>query len=272
MNKVPRFEIYAFTFGCVCTLIGTWSLYMHKQSEAAPIAVAYTETKVASSHAVAVHISDTTAVDSTLATTTTATTSPATEPPEVKAEPLPAPKPKKPTGSASKPIIVPPVVIEPTPVIDLGAAVVDSVAMLAAHNEVRLDHNLNPLTWSNKLAVSAQGWSDKLKTEQCEMRHDLDSPYGENIYWESLIGGGVEVMVSSDRDPVVWWANEEKFYNYDKNTCRRGEQCGHYTQLVWADTTEVGCGVSSCIEGDERRDLWVCRYNPPGNYEGMQPY
>lgn len=272
MNKVPRFETYALVLGCVCTIIGTWSLYMHRQSEMTATAVAYSENLIADSNLIELNpptISNNASVtaEATLATTTP--TEEPTPPVEIKEEPKPKPEPKKHVVVAA-PVVVPPVVVETK--VDLSAAIVNSVAMLAAHNEVRLSHNLNPLTWSNKLAVSAQGWSDKLKTESCEMRHDLDSPYGENIYWESLIGGGVDVMVSTDKDPVVWWANEEKFYNYDKNTCRRGEQCGHYTQIVWAETTEVGCGVSSCIEGDERRDLWVCRYNPPGNYEGMRPY
>lgn len=280
MKKFTRFEIKAFILGCLCVAIGIWSLYMNQQSKLMATA-ADLESQVAIDTAVEPSAIVTPEVTEASTAAVVATSSPvtATLPPievETKVEPDPkaesAPKvePKKVAPVVTAPVVVPPV--EPETKVDLSVATVSSGAMLRAHNNVRLDHGLSPFTWSNKLAVSAQGWSDKLKTESCKMRHDQNTPYGENIYWESLIGGGVDVMISTDQDPVIWWANEEKFYNYDKNTCRPGEQCGHYTQIVWADTTEVGCGVSSCIVGEERRDLWVCRYNPPGNYEGMQPY
>ncbi len=144
-------------------------------------------------------------------------------------------------------------------------------AMLQAHNVVRTKHNLPQLTWSNTIAESAQKWSNQLKSENCEFRHDLDTPYGENIYWawESVVADNK--LISKPEDAAVWWANEEAFYNYDKNTCKAGEQCGHYTQMAWKTTTEVGCGVSTCISAVGQSDVWVCRYNPAGN-DGTKPY
>jgi pathogenesis-related protein 1 len=44
--------------------------------------------------------------------------------------------------------------------------------------------------------------------------------------------------------------------------------CGHYTQIVWRDTTSVGCAAQSCPQGE----IWVCDYSPPGNYVGQHPY
>jgi PadR family transcriptional regulator len=44
--------------------------------------------------------------------------------------------------------------------------------------------------------------------------------------------------------------------------------CGHYTQIVWSNTREVGCGVAR----DSNREVWVCNYNPPGNWIGERPY
>ena len=43
---------------------------------------------------------------------------------------------------------------------------------------------------------------------------------------------------------------------------------GHYTQMVWKGTTEVGCATAS---GTELTYL-VCRYSPPGNIVGQKPY
>ena len=45
---------------------------------------------------------------------------------------------------------------------------------------------------------------------------------------------------------------------------------GHFTQMVWKTTTEIGCAVG------KRKDIpgyiVVCRYNPPGNVIGQKPY
>ncbi len=44
--------------------------------------------------------------------------------------------------------------------------------------------------------------------------------------------------------------------------------CGHYTQVVWHSTETVGCGKASC--GSE--EVWLCNYNPSGNWFGQKPY
>lgn len=168
--------------------------------------------------------------------------------------------------NATKPTPTPATV----PVID--DLVFDINEMLKTHNAVRREKGLNDLTWSIDLAKEAQEWSEVLRDEKCVMRHDLESPYGENIFWQQQTGGDTNGFVSTPSDAVFWWAAEEKYYNYNKNTCDKGEQCGHYTQIVWADTTEVGCGVSYCQGKDKRTDIWVCRYNPPGNIIGTRPY
>lgn len=61
---------------------------------------------------------------------------------------------------------------------------------------------------------------------------------GENIYIESGTS-----LFSVPTKAVDDWDSEKKFYDFDSNTCADNEQCGHYTQNVWAGTTSVGCGV-----------------------------
>jgi len=36
---------------------------------------------------------------------------------------------------------------------------------------------------------------------------------------------------------------------------------GHFTQVVWAATTTVGCAVKSC----PKYPIYICEYDPPGN-------
>lgn len=44
---------------------------------------------------------------------------------------------------------------------------------------------------------------------------------------------------------------------------------GEYTQMVWAGTKKVGCGMASC---GEKGTVWVCHFWPPGNVVGEVPF
>jgi hypothetical protein len=43
---------------------------------------------------------------------------------------------------------------------------------------------------------------------------------------------------------------------------------GHYTQLIWPTTREVGCAVAK----GQGNDVLVCRYAPAGNVYGEVPF
>ena len=65
------------------------------------------------------------------------------------------------------------------------------------------------------------------------------------------------------------WGNEEKQYRYPNEGF--SETTGHYTQLVWQNTTHVGCGAVNCNNGaanGAKGWLLVCEYFPPGNVDG----
>jgi hypothetical protein len=42
------------------------------------------------------------------------------------------------------------------------------------------------------------------------------------------------------------------------------ERVGHYTQLIWRNTSRVGCALAS----GTREDVLVCRYSEGGNVVG----
>jgi pathogenesis-related protein 1 len=130
--------------------------------------------------------------------------------------------------------------------------------LLAAHNAVRARAGLPALVWSNALAQAARRWADALIARD-QFSHSPNSPYGENLF-------EVRGAVSTPREVVQAWASEEKDYDYRSNRCR--DTCGHYTQIVWRNTKSLGCAVSR----NSRREVWVCNYDPPGNYAGQRPY
>ena len=133
-----------------------------------------------------------------------------------------------------------------------------SKQMLEAHNRVRRSHGLEPLAWSESLARTAKSWADRLASEG-RLYHHSNPRYGENLY---LISGGE----ASAADVVASWNSEAKDYDYRSNTCR--SRCGHYTQIVWRDSKELGCGVGQ----SGKVQVWVCEYTPPGNVIGERPY
>ena len=67
---------------------------------------------------------------------------------------------------------------------------------------------------------------------------------------------------------VEAWGDEGRRYDYRKETY--SESTGHFSQLVWKGTTDVGCGRVECGgRGGVRGWFVVCEYWPKGNIEGM---
>jgi len=139
--------------------------------------------------------------------------------------------------------------------------------ILTTHNEARNKLDLPPLNWSQSVAESAQSWADTLGEAGCSMTHSK-SKYGENLYYAWTTGR----LVLDPETAVDRWVAEDKYYNYSKNTCAKDQQCGHYTQVVWKDTREVGCGFSVCSTQSKNTQIWVCQYSPAGNINGNRPY
>lgn len=135
---------------------------------------------------------------------------------------------------------------------------IDTGEMLAAHNAVRRKVGVPPLVWSERLAVFAQQWADTLAARR-QFFHRRNSPYGENLF-------EIRGARAAPAEVVEDWTSESRDYQYGSNTCRG--VCGHYTQIVWRDTRRVGCAAAR----GGRTEVWVCNYDPPGNWGGKQPY
>ena len=132
--------------------------------------------------------------------------------------------------------------------------------MVNAHNSWRKATGVAPLSWSPKLASFAQDWANQLVAKN-EFKHRANNNYGENL-------AASQGKSFSPKSVVEYWGEEVQDYNYKTNSCKPGEMCGHYTQLVWHKTKEVGCAKAQ----SGNKEVWVCNYNPPGNYIGQKPY
>jgi uncharacterized protein YkwD len=124
------------------------------------------------------------------------------------------------------------------------------------HNRYREKHCAKPLTWSPALAEVAQKWAETLKAKGCMFGHSNNRKYGEN-----LAAGTTGAM--PPEAVVTMWYDEVAKYDFKKPTFSM--ETGHFTQVVWTTTTQVGCGMAQC----KGMDIWVCNYAPPGNWEGQ---
>jgi len=167
------------------------------------------------------------------------------------------------------------------PSIDLSPGLAGEPAALAgitaAHNQVRASvatsTPLPPLVWDSALAATAAAWVAQCRDQQAptglidhNANRSVGYPYyvGENVY-----GTSGSATSSTPQQAVNAWAAERANYNYATNTCTG--VCGHYTQIVWRNTTKVGCAIGTCPNLTYRTSI-VCDYGPGGNYVGQRPY
>jgi pathogenesis-related protein 1 len=136
------------------------------------------------------------------------------------------------------------------------ATAVDAAAVVAAHNRVRAKHCAPPLAWSAEVARSAQAWASTIRDRGCTLGHSGNGKYGENL------AAGTSGMLDANAVVGMWYDEREKF-NFRSGGFSM--KTGHFTQVVWRGTRQVGCGMSQC----NGLDVWICQYSPPGNVEGQ---
>jgi hypothetical protein len=134
--------------------------------------------------------------------------------------------------------------------------------VLAAHNGERERLGVRALVWNERLADDAQAWAQTL-ARRGRMEHAHDTGQGENLWVGTAGFYSYEQMVGG-------WLAEKADYRHGTfpKVSRNGRAVGHYTQMVWRGTTQVGCGLASA----GGQDFLVCRYSPPGNWVGQQAY
>jgi len=135
--------------------------------------------------------------------------------------------------------------------------------LLGVHNDERRRVGVAELRWSPTLAAQAQAYARKLSRGN-QLAHASRAERGgagENL-WAGRAGfySAEEMM-----EGMVAEKRHFKQGNFPQ-VSRTGQwrDVAHYTQMVWAETEEVGCAVAP----GGGNDWLVCRYWPEGNVYG----
>nr|CEL65391.1 TPA: mucin family glycoprotein [Neospora caninum Liverpool] len=133
---------------------------------------------------------------------------------------------------------------------------------LQIHNNKRAEGMSNPIQKlvRNRGAVSqAEAYRDQMEQRGCPFQHSGVRLYGENLYRSSAH--------TDCKDAVELWYSEKKNYtSYTALNSFNYQNVGHFTQVMWANSTGLGCAYSSTCR------TIVCNYYPPGNYIGQYPF
>jgi pathogenesis-related protein 1 len=152
-----------------------------------------------------------------------------------------------------------------------GFTLAQADELVGAHNAWRQRAGVPPLRWAADLAARAQARAEYLAVHGCVIEHGLlPENTGENLYRAGPLHGEGrkdELFPVSATRVVDAWGAEAADYSPVTGTCARDRQCGHYTQIVWPTTEEVGCGMSVCPTLGQ---VWVCNYRPRGNVRSLR--
>lgn len=139
--------------------------------------------------------------------------------------------------------------------------------VLVAHNAERTRLGLPGLVWNASLASDASDYARHL-LDKGSLQHSsaaVRKGGGENLWmgsagaWDSA--GMVDMFISERR-----YFRAAKFP--DVSLTGNWTDVGHYSQIVWRETKEIGCALAS----GKGNDVLVCRYFPAGNVVGKAPF
>ncbi|KAI5013607.1 hypothetical protein ZWY2020_037120 [Hordeum vulgare] len=118
-----------------------------------------------------------------------------------------------------------------------------------AHNAARAEVGLGKVTWNATVAAYAQDYA-------------VNRPYGR-----TSAGDGFGTTWTA-ANAVSSWVSEKQYYDHGSNSCSApaDKSCMHYTQVVWRNSTAIGCARVICASGNGV--FIICSYSPPGNYPG----
>ncbi|XP_059474625.1 cysteine-rich secretory protein 2-like [Neocloeon triangulifer] len=146
----------------------------------------------------------------------------------------------------------------------------DNLTIKRLHNLARKNTdpeaaNMQYMYYHEGAAAVAQNWANACK----RLVHNKPQvkgfkSCGQNLYVSSA-------KVPWEKAVKRWWEEVQDFTFGGSNNFAA---TGHYSQMVWAKSNQVGCGYAKCSDRKGVFHNYVCNYCPAGNLRGFQnrPY
>ncbi|KAK7809898.1 hypothetical protein U0070_000284 [Myodes glareolus] len=140
------------------------------------------------------------------------------------------------------------------------------------HNELRRHvsppgSDLLEMQWNSEAQKHAQAWANMCAYQHSphESRTITNLRCGENIFIANYPATWSQAIQS--------WYDESSDFVFGSGPKTPGAVVGHYTQLVWNTSHQLGCGVAEC-PNNSLRYYYICQYCPPGNFANRRdvPY
>ncbi|XP_024591594.1 C-type lectin domain family 18 member A-like isoform X4 [Neophocaena asiaeorientalis asiaeorientalis] len=153
--------------------------------------------------------------------------------------------------------------VSPTPALSKK----ESFLLLSLHNRLRSRvhppaANMQRMDWSESLAQQAQ-----TRAALC----GAPAPSSASVPRATpQVGWNVQLLPVSSASfihVVGLWFSEGQQYSQAAAECAPNATCTHYTQLVWATSSQLGCGRHPCSGAQAEMEAFVCAYSPGGNWE-----
>ncbi len=143
---------------------------------------------------------------------------------------------------------------------------------LSKHNGYRTTHKSPNMVIDNNVNTTAQSWAQYLADNKLFQHSDSTqrNGAGENLYVYYTTATSITPDVLADK-AVTSWYNEVSSYDYNNPVF--SSATGHFTQVVWKNSTNLGCGAAQgtkVMNGTNFNAFYVvCQYSPAGNVQGQ---
>ncbi|XP_078365287.1 uncharacterized protein LOC144649629 [Oculina patagonica] len=134
--------------------------------------------------------------------------------------------------------------------------------MVAIHNELRSVHFSPPIQNNTDMSIAAKQYAQVLAKEK-DLRHSspLDRPQqGESLAMGCTTAAGEGITA---KEAITKWYDEACCHNFSIHGFQNIS--GHFSQLVWKATEEIGVGRAFGTKWGMNCTFIVARYKPKGN-------
>uniref|UniRef100_A0A646QH87 Cysteine-rich venom protein n=1 Tax=Hemiscolopendra marginata TaxID=943146 RepID=A0A646QH87_9MYRI len=130
--------------------------------------------------------------------------------------------------------------------------------------------NMKELLWDDELALAAQDWAVRCIHDHPPLEQKNTKKYKQ--YGQNYYGGFGSDIIKHVGVAVKMWYDEVKDLNPNTVSSYDGNfrLYGHYTTIVWGDTSVMGCGYTK--EASTDRVNIFCNYAPANYFVGKPIY